>query len=364
MRVNKDSPLPRYVQARKYLEDMITESGLGPGDQLPAERDLAAQFQVSQMTMNRAIQDLVRDGILFREVGRGTFVVHQDGRGTRKGALALATLFSPGVIKSDPYGSEILRGVQAAAFESFWDLVLVRESLDDPEGLIARLRGRADGILFMSPADETIPALLRIRAAGVPILCVGSSWEDVSISAVDTDNIQGATLAMEHLISLEHTRIAMMGAPENMSNSRDRHIGFRAALEAHGLEYRPEWFLACGSAVVVTESERLQLLEMLRGPDAPTAIFAAGYVLAVSAIETIQSAGLSVPEDYSVVGFDDKFSAAFLNPPLTTVAQPLEDMGRHAVERLEAVLSGERSALSVERLSTTLIVRQSTAARR
>lgn len=361
MRVDHNSPLPRYVQARNYLKDLIRETGLGPGDQLPAERDLAVSFQVSQMTMNRAIQELVREGILHREVGRGTFVVHQDGHDGRNGTLALATLFTPGNIKAHAYATEILRGVQEAAFETHWDLMLLHEALDDPDGLLARLRGRADGILFLSPTDETVPALRCLRTAGIPFLCVGSSWPDENIPALDTDNIQGAALAVNHLADLGHTRIGMIGAPENMSNSRERHSGFVAALEARGLPYRPEWFMPVGAAHEVTTAERARLLEMARATEAPTAFFAAGYVLAVSAIETLQGAAFRVPEDVSVVGFDDKFSAAFLNPPLTTVAQPLEEMGRLAVQRLEARIAGAHPAHGMERLCTTLVVRQPSA---
>jgi DNA-binding LacI/PurR family transcriptional regulator len=311
------------------------------------------------MTMNRAIQDMVRDGILYREVGRGTFVMHQDSHATRNGTLALVTLFSPGYIKRDPYFSEILRGIQSAAFDTCWDLLLLHEALD--EGTGSRLRTRGDGFLFMTPTDEAIPVLRRMSMEHLPFVAVGSSWLDEDIPALDTDNILGASLAVEHLHSLGHKRIAFVGAPENMSNSRDRHIGFRSALAARGIEYHPEWFIACESATTMSLEEMDHVAEVMHGPNRPTAVFAAGYELAVHTIETLQNCETRVPETVSVIGFDDKFSAAFLHPPLTTIAQPLDTMGRRAVERLEAIVRGDVSGPKIERLATRLLVRQSTA---
>jgi DNA-binding LacI/PurR family transcriptional regulator len=311
------------------------------------------------MTMNRAIQEMVRDGILYREVGRGTFVMHQNSHPTHNGVLALVTVFSPGHIKRDPYFSGILRGIQTAAFDTCWDLLLLHEALD--EGTCSRLKSRADGFLFMTPQNEAIPALHAMRAARLAAVSVGSSWLDEEIPAVDTDNILGAQLAVEHLVGLGHTRIGFMGAPETMSNSRDRHIGFIGALKDRGLAYHPEWLIPCESASTVSHSELEHLCQVLGAPERPTAIFAAGYELAVHGIEAMQNHGICVPNAVSVVGFDDKFSAAFLHPPLTTVAQPLEEMGRRAVDRVEALARGETPASLIERLPTTLVVRQSTA---
>jgi DNA-binding LacI/PurR family transcriptional regulator len=357
--VNKESPLPRYIQARRFLDNLIHTQGIGPGDQLPSERDLSARFRVSQMTMNRAIQEMVRDGVLYREVGRGTFVMHQDAHATRNGALALVSVFSPGYIKRDPYFSEIMRGIQTAAFDTCWDLLLMHEALDD--GISARLKARADGFLFMTPPDEALPALRRMRSENVPFVSVGSSWLDEDVPALDTDNVLGARLAVGHLHSLGHRKIGFVGAPENMTNCRDRHAGFRAALEGRGLQYHPEWFIPCKSASLVSCEEMEAVGNFVAGSQAPTAIFAAGYELAVHTMEALHNRGIRVPQDVSVVGFDDKFSAAFLHPPLTTVAQPLDAMGRRAVDRVEAIVRGERPAAVIERLPTTLIVRQSTA---
>ncbi|HEY3266582.1 MAG TPA: substrate-binding domain-containing protein [Armatimonadota bacterium] len=360
--VNKESPLPRYIQARRYLEEMIRDAPYGPGDQLPSERELAARFQVSQMTMNRAIQEMVRDGLLYREVGRGTFVVHQDARDVRFGTLALVTLFSPGAIKTDPYGSEILRGVQDAAFDTDWDLLLIQEALDTAEDIAMRVRERADGFLIMSPPDEALPALRRMRAEGLPFLTLGASWLDEDIPAVDSDNIVGASLAVDHLASLGHERIGFIGGPEDMSNSLDRHVGFKRSLKDRGLPYRTEWCFGGEAVSAISAEDRARIVSAARRADGPTAFFAAGFVLAALTIETLQMAGLDVPGDVSVVGFDETVGSAFINPPLTTVAQPLGDMGRRAVERMESALRGESNSHIVERLPVRFIARQSTAA--
>lgn len=363
--VNKQSPLPRYVQARNYLEKLINEGGYESGDQLPSERELATQFQVSQMTMNRALQDMVRDGILYREVGRGTFVMHRNHGVLRSGTLAFVTVYSPGELRRDMYSSEILRGVQTAAFSTQWDLKLIQEPLtSESESIPARLRDRADGFLLVSPGDGALPALRNIRDEKLCFLSLGSSWLDEDIPAVDSDNILGARQAVEYLAGLGHKRIGFLGAPEDMSNAYDRREGFCRAMDEMSLPIRKEWMLLLQGQWAMPDSEREQILRIATNPDGPTAFFTAGYFLAVNSIETMQSAGLRIPADISVVGFDDKFSAAFLNPPLTTIAQPLEEMGERAVRRLEAMIQGKDDAVGVERLPTHMVVRQSCAAPR
>jgi DNA-binding LacI/PurR family transcriptional regulator len=357
--VDPGDPLPRYAQARRFLEELIRLQPLAPGDQLPSERDLAADFGVSQMTMNRAIQDMVREGLLYREVGRGTFVLGQNGKSQHDGTLGLVTLYSPGTLKSDPYGGEVLRAVHSAAVETGWHLLLVHEPLYQQGSAEPSLVSRADGFLFMSPEDEAIPYLTRLREEGVPYVAVGSSWLDEPIPAVDSDNILGARQAVEHLASLGHRRIGMIGGPENLSNSMDRHRGFLKAVGDHGLTFRDDWFLLCDHAWDVTARERARIVEMVCRADGPTALFAAGYSLAMHAMGAVQEAGLTVPADVSVMGFDENFSAAYLNPPLSTVAQPLDLMGRRAVERLEAMVRGEPDSGAVERMPTRMIIRGS-----
>ncbi|HEY3267312.1 MAG TPA: GntR family transcriptional regulator [Armatimonadota bacterium] len=356
--VNKQSLLPRYVQARRYLEELIRREGLGPGDQLPSERELSEEFRVSHMTMNRAIQEMVRDRLLTREVGRGTFVVRLDARAPHLGALGLVSLVNAGEIKADTYAGGILRGAHTAALETGWDLVLIQEALEYPAGVSARLAGRANGFLIVSSPDDAIPTLRHLRDEGTPFLSVGSSWLDEDIPAVDSDNILGSDLAVGHLASLGHTRIGLIGAPEYRSNARDRRVGFEAALNARGLPFSRRWNVPCPGEAHVSDDEREQIVAIARAPDGPTAFVAAGYLLAVITIEALGNAGLSVPNDVSVVGFDDKVSAAFLSPALTTVAQPLEEMGFRAVKRLEGIVRGEPAG-GVERLPTSLVVRES-----
>jgi len=358
--VDKSSPLPRYIQARRYLEDLIRERGLGPGDQLPPERDLSSSFEVSQMTMNRAIQEMVREGLLYREVGRGTYVARQDST-AHFGILGMVALGTPSEVKSDPYGGEILRGVRHAALDTNWDLLLIQGPLFHPDEIAARLRGRADGFLIMSAPDAALPGLRQLRSAGVPFLSVGSSWPDEDIPAVDSDNTMGARLVAEHLVSLGHRNIGLVAALPFMSNSRDRVKGFTAALNENGIPLPDERFIMCSQGYDVTPEECERAVKMAKTNPKVTAIFAGGYMLATRIIEALQTAGLRVPEDVSVVAFDDKLSAAFLTPPLTTVAQPLEAMGKRAVVRLEAAIRGEKPLDGIELLPTQFVKRQSTA---
>jgi LacI family transcriptional regulator len=224
-----------------------------------------------------------------------------------------------------------------------------------------RLRGRADGFLILSPWNESIPVLRRLRENGMAFLSLGSSWLGEDLPAVDSDNISGAAQAVDYLIGLGHQRIGLIGAPEMLSNSADRHAGFRRALARHGIDYRGAWFMASATGGPLTDSDKAHLVELVRQPGGPTAVVSVGYELAVDAIKAFQNSGLSVPENVSVVGFDDTFTAAFLTPPLTTVVQPLQEMGRRAALRLDAILRGSDDSPVIERFPVRLVVRGSCA---
>uniref|UniRef100_UPI003D81C6A6 Ancestral LacI Transcription Factor n=1 Tax=Escherichia coli TaxID=562 RepID=UPI003D81C6A6 len=254
------------------------------------------------------------------------------------------------------YGpSQILVGIERAAREHGYSLLLatVHEDPDEVEEAINTLRERrVDGIIIVAPHNSEEEAQLA-QEAGVPPV-VFLSAQPPGVPTVSVDQYAGARLATEHLLDLGHRRIALITGPQDWLEARERLQGWREALAEAGLPppavLQGDWSAASGY-----EAAR-QLLEQ---PDF-TAIFAANDQMALGVLRALHERGLRVPDDVSVVGFDDIPESAYFHPPLTTVRQDFEELGRQAVEQLLEMIEGEEPPPPAV-LPPELIVRESTA---
>ena len=256
------------------------------------------------------------------------------------------------------YFAEIQNGAEKVAIDQGYTVILCNTE-GDPEKerlYVNVLRSkRVDGILFISAGvrptlelDETCPIVLVDRDLPGP-----------KVDLVTADNYEGGYLAAHHLVSLGHRRIACITGPEEIVPSGRRIAGYRRALEEAGLAYDPQLVEAgdfhAASGRAVTE-------KLLRLPDPPTAIFAFNDLMAVGAIQAAAEAGRSIPGDLALVGFDDIELASFLQPPLTTIRQPKQEMGRLAVELLLSRIHDRSQPPRRITLPVSLILRESSGA--
>ncbi|MCZ2812133.1 MULTISPECIES: LacI family DNA-binding transcriptional regulator [unclassified Modestobacter] len=257
-----------------------------------------------------------------------------------------------------PWAVEILRGVT----ESGLDVVVSSQSRSsDTDWVGALIAGGRRGALVvtsrLTAADQR--RLGRSRLPVVVIDPVDMPGQDVP--SVGATNWAGGLAATEHLVGLGHRRIAVIGGPQDYLCSRARIDGYRAALERAGIAVDPE---LVRHGTFRHQGGYDQTRALLALPEPPTAVFAGSDEQAFGVMEAARQAGLSVPGDLSVVGFDDLPMARWSSPPLTTVCQPLADMGRLAGRMLhELIDGGELSSQRVE-LATHLVTRASTAAPR
>jgi LacI family transcriptional regulator len=177
---------------------------------------------------------------------------------------------------------------------------------------------------------------------------------------VDCDNESGAREAVRHLLVLGHRRFMVLSGPMNLSNARDRANGATAELAAHGIEIDERDLPVSRDSVVLDEETKVRLVQRIADADRPTAVVAGGFYLALAAMQAIRQAGLSIPRDVSIVGFDDPASAPLLDPPLTTVRQPLVEMASRAYGLAREALLAKPGEPRVRKLKTELVVRQST----
>ncbi|MGY1840148.1 MULTISPECIES: LacI family DNA-binding transcriptional regulator [unclassified Modestobacter] len=254
-----------------------------------------------------------------------------------------------------PWAIEILRGITESGLEVVVNALSQAPGNDWVQQLIAG--GRRGAIVVTSrltPADQR--RLGRSRLPVVVIDPVDMPGQDVP--SVGATNWAGGLAATEHLIELGHRRIAAIGGPEPFLCSRARLDGYRAALDRAGIAVDPQ-LLRHGNFHHEGGYEQARLL--LELPDRPTAVFAGSDEQAFGVMEAARQAGLSVPADLSVVGFDDLPMARWSSPPLTTVCQPLADMGRMAGRVLTELITGEELATQRVELATHLVTRASTA---
>ncbi len=368
--IDKKDPLPRHAQVQRILRDLITGGTLKPGDKIPAELQIADALGVSKMTVNKALLALTADGFFVREVGRGTFVAKRDDSAalTPPEDLArcprIALSFVEGarnVLESDYYGNiyrgvaDVLRARGVAA-----DLTLAPAASDF---LREEESAPSEARLIIAPRRNSVVSIETLWKQGTPVLVVGASWPGMAVPSVDSDNIGGATEAVRHLVLHGHERIALLYAERETANTRDRITGYRRALAQADLPHNPDLEIAAALASGAGDDAAERLTRVLTGEKPVTAVFAAGYLLALDTMNIVREAGLSVPDDVSVVGYDDPISAQLIHPALTTIRQPLYDMGRRAAEALlDLVESGDNivaRAPAREVLPAQLIVRRS-----
>jgi DNA-binding LacI/PurR family transcriptional regulator/beta-phosphoglucomutase-like phosphatase (HAD superfamily) len=279
-------------------------------------------------------------------------------------SLKLRSTRTLGLIVTDienPYFPELVRAIEDAARSAGY-AVLLGNAADDPEReagyLDLLVERRVDGIII---AASGLGAHHRewLAAAPLPVVLVNTTAEEVGLPAVVSDNRAGGRIAVEHLLELGHTRIGHLTAAPRNVDAPDRLDGARDAFEA---AHRPpdELVVASGDPGVAGGEQAMD--ELLTRDPTLTAVFAYNDLMAIGAMRAIRRSGRHVPGDLSVVGFDDVRLAAYVDPPLTTIAQSTAEMGRWAFERLARELSGpgDGTMPDVLRLPVRIEIRGST----
>jgi LacI family transcriptional regulator, galactose operon repressor len=260
-----------------------------------------------------------------------------------------------------PWAVEILRGVEdwCAAHAMGAAVSAVRHGSARPASWTSALASHdTDGVILVT-SEVTMPQLRQLREEGIPLVVVDPvNLPDPDLPSVGATNWAGGLAATDHLLSGGHRRIGAITGPPDYLCSRARVDGYRSALERLGTRLDPA-LVRHGD--FQHEGGFARGGELLDLPDRPTAIFAGSDQQALGVYEAARQRGLRIPQDLSVVGFDDLPAARWVSPPLTTVRQPLAEMGKVAAEMLGDLIEGIPLRSQRVELSTELIVRESTA---
>jgi GntR family transcriptional regulator of arabinose operon len=332
--VDKSNLMPRYLQVKDILERMVRSGEIRPGDRIPSERDLAKSLDVSQMTVNKAVGLMVREGWLRRELGNGTFV-RQELQLPPPSVVAVGfAIPAPSeALDEDYFFGALLRGIRKASVGRPLSLRL----LDDQSRALTEAIAEAevDGCIVVDLRGENLAAIEGLARQGRRVVVLGGHDGSLDAPVIDGDNYAGAAEAVAHLLSLGHTRIAGLFALMESWHSKQRHRAFVETLANASIATDDRLVVfdeGDGRRLAPDTAGRLSALFQTEKP--PTALFCGGFFLALEAMNVIRGLDLRIPADVSIVGYDDPSPARYLVPPLTTVRQPLEEMGERSVVQL------------------------------
>lgn len=326
-------------------------------------RDVAAAAGVSVATVSKVINDrygvsadtMARVRAVIAELGYEASLVAQSLRNHKTNVIGIL------VADIEPFSTELLRGAADAIRDTGYELVVYSAGgrTGDKQGWERRYLSRLSGTL-VDGAVLVTPSVLDVRF-DAPVVAVDPHTGPSGLPTIDSDNLRGARLAVEHLLSLGHRRIAMITGRDDLQSARLRERGFREAMADAGVPVDEELIQAGEYEAVASAAAAKRAFHAHRPP---TAVFAANDTAAIATIETARAIGYRVPEQMSVVGFDNIPESALHSPPLTTVNQPIKDMGRQAVQMLVRLMKGDELEKTHVTLDTHLVVRGSTCAPR
>lgn len=322
-------------------------------------RDVAREARVSIATVSRVVNGHgnVTDETRARILGVAERLHYVPDSAAR--SLITGLTHTVGVLLPDMYGeyfSELIRGIDRAARQRGLHLLVSSSHGDAGEATLAlrAMHGRVDGVIIMSPHVDA-KLLDRALSATLPTVLLNTPADSGRAPAFVTDNYGGARAMVEHFLSLGYKRIALIAGPEGNFESAERLRGFRAAL---GRARSAEHPVYAGN--FTEESGYIAGRQIAAAKDRPDAVFAANDMMAIGCLYALTEAGLRVPQDVALAGFDDIPIARFVTPPLTTVRAQTAELGRQALEELaRAIEDPDNVRRAQHTLPTRLVIRAS-----
>jgi LacI family transcriptional regulator len=325
-------------------------------------QDVAKRAGVSTATVSRVLNGYpfvseAARGRVRRAVDELNYQPSRLARQLRVGSTQMLGLLISDI--ANPFSSSVTRGVEDYAWERGYSLILC-DSDEDPvreeRSLNTFLAQRVDGVIASPISEESRAGWDALIDHGIPIVAMDRRLRGMPVDMVLADNISGARQAVELLLDLGHRRIGLVGGPPYVSTARERQFGYEQALTGRGL---PVDTVLIRTGDMRQPSGRIAAEELLSLQPRPTALFCFNNLMTLGALEAIRARRLRIPDDLSVIGFDDMPWATILDPPLTAVAQPAYELGRTAAELLLRRVADPSLAPSEIRLPTRLVVRAS-----
>ncbi|MFD0717291.1 GntR family transcriptional regulator [Paenibacillus sp. GCM10027626] len=357
----KTDKLPMYQVIMEELKQQIATGVLRPHDPLPTQIELARIYNTSEITSRRALSDLVQEGLIYRVRGKGSFVQEGAAGGVPR---AMRTIYfvvreMAGQSFNHPFYAETLAGIQEVCEEhgvafSIWDLASMGELPDDTNA----------GLILIPGAYMELSRLEQWRSEGRRLVTIHYYFPHLNIPYVVVDNLTGGYLATQHLLSLGHKRIGIILTGRSIMELNQefsfRLQGYRLALSQHNIPFDPEMVCVVDGPAESHEMGYEGLQRLIDKKERPTAVFTTSDYKAFGVMKAAREMGLRIPEDLSIVGYDDVVMGQYTYPNLTTINQNTKQLGRRAAEMLIFDLQNDANRFVKEEIVPSLIVRDST----
>jgi DNA-binding LacI/PurR family transcriptional regulator len=326
-----DTTIPKYVLVEDHIRQQIKQRKII--DKLPGERLLAAELGFSYMTIRKAIENLVDEGLLYKVPTKGTYVADRKKQKPKTGTIGyfLDSRIAGGL--SSPYYAKIFDSLQKATAHEGYSLIYFT---DTNESDLHRTLNKLDGIIAtcLPRVEDFIQEIKEI----VPVVAIDNSAADKTIPSVIIDNFSAQIESVDYLCSLGHERIGFITGLEDSDVGKNRYEGYKSGLIKNGLTAAPELVFR-GNYTFGSGISGIDYFLSLE--QRPTAIMCANDSMALGAISKLHQQGLEVPDDISIIGFDDIDVASQITTPLTTVFVPVNEIAVCAFNMLQCLIDGK-----------------------
>ncbi len=361
------SDQPLYVQIKGRIQDIIKTRNLSSGHRLPSVRELSSLIGTSRATAARAVARMINEGVFVSRPREGVYLCNPSETPVRQELQTIYCLLSSsrnplgaeGFLLNNPFWSQVLAGIRQAVMNVDQEIRLrflfmvdfLKESNVTP-------RGRSwEGVGFIVLGDSNPGLLPQLGHLGAPIVQIHGINSTRKIPSVRIDCAAGAEMLMDHLVSLGHRRIGYCG-PRNAADDAvnyERYKGYLRGVRKHKLPVDESVYCShCGAGMAEGNQGIRKLLHL---DERPTAVLCLNDEVAMGAMRAISDAGLAIPRDISITGFDNIAAGSYLVPSLTTVSSRMVELGQMGVSRLFAV--HERDEQNDYIFKPELIVRES-----
>jgi len=338
-----------HYKIRKEIEKFISQGNF-KNHRLPAEEELTKKFKVSRGTVRRAMFDLVHQGVLYRVPGKGTFV------NPKTLSIERITIFSPWRIEEErevmkgTYVDVLLTELRKVTLKRRYSLVL--KNLERKEIEFAEISKESAGIIILNPNRNDREMINRVSKFSLPCVFIGANLERKDLNYVAIDNKGGIRKAIEYLVSLGHRSLFFVGGSPETYDTNERYEAFVNYCEEKNIKHAEAMIKSNTDWRKEVESI---LFELSRKKNLPDGFITGGLHLTLYLAE---AAGKRIPDEFSLIGFDDFPLFSFLHPPVTTIYQPVGKLARKGFEILVENIGGKRGKKQVI-LETELRVRES-----
>jgi LacI family transcriptional regulator, repressor for deo operon, udp, cdd, tsx, nupC, and nupG len=340
---------PKYVQIKNRIKEGIRDGSIK--GKLPGERQLVKEFEASYMTVRKAISDLVDEGILHKNTTKGTFV--STSKMTPKTTYNIGFFLDESIKEgiSSPYYSLIFNALEKEVKEKKYNLTLF-STFDDLNPLNSQKK--IDGVIIT--CFPRLESKIQELKDFIPVILLDNTASDKSIPSVTIDNFNSSREAVRYLNGLGHKRIAFITGLMDSAVCNDRYLGYADVMGNLGIRIDKDLVFKGDFSY---ESGEIGAEEFLSLKNPPTAIVCANDSMAIGAMKVIQEKGLRIPDDISVIGFDDIKVSSRVFPSLTTLAAPVEEIASKTIDMLLSNIDGNDLEYKHIILPAKLIIRNS-----